>query len=172
MFEELTTLTPFTMKFLWLLHKSERTQYGSEDPPVFLQHLSAVHVFSALALFLCRQRDLCFHLCILPLSSVARLHEHLNMCATKKSSESLRKRSNIPTIDEDAGNKFNNKKSTVATQLMSEQKDNDENCNEAETQACHERQTSGIPAVSKGSKGTARCKTRELPRRRSRQDRN
>ena len=29
----------------------------------------------------------------------------------------------MPTIDEDAGNKFNNKKSTVATQLMSEQKD-------------------------------------------------
>ena len=55
-------------------------------------------------------------------SSFARFHEHLNMCATKKSSESLRRRSKKPTIDEDAGNKFNNKKSTVATSLMSEQK--------------------------------------------------
>ena len=45
------------------------------------------------------------------------------MCATKKSSESLRRRSKKTTIDEDAGNKFNNKKSTVATSLMSEQTD-------------------------------------------------
>ena len=32
---EWTTWTPFTMKFLWMLHKSGRTQYGSEDPLVF-----------------------------------------------------------------------------------------------------------------------------------------
>ena len=74
MLEELTTLTPFTMKFLWLLHKSERTQYGSED----------VHVFSALAFVIVSPTRLCFTLCILTLSSSARLHEQLNMCATKK----------------------------------------------------------------------------------------
>ena len=65
MCKEVTTLTPFTMKFLWLLHKSERTQYGSEDPLVFPQHLSAVHViFLDWRLSLCRQRD-----CISPFVS-------------------------------------------------------------------------------------------------------
>ena len=81
MFKELTTLTSHTMKFL-LLHKSERTQYGSEDPLVFTQHLSAVHFF-CIGAFLVAS-EIVFHLCILTLSSFARLHEHLNMCATKK----------------------------------------------------------------------------------------
>ena len=53
------TEEPTRWRSRWLLHKSERTQYGSEDPLVFPQHLSAVHFFFFLhwRFSLCRQRD-------------------------------------------------------------------------------------------------------------------
>ena len=66
-----------------------------------------------------------------------------------ESSNFLRKRSNTQFFYEEVGNKFNSKKSTVATSLMSEQKDMNESCNESKTQACHEREASGIQAVSR-----------------------
>ena len=54
------------------------------------------------------------------------------------------------TCYEALGNKFNSKKSTVATSLMSEQP-------EDKNQARHKRKASGIPTVPQGSNGTARC---------------
>ena len=72
------------MKFLWLLHKSERTQYGSEDPLVFSSTFQRFMFFSLYWRFSCVASEYVFHLCILTLSSSTRLHEHLNTCATKK----------------------------------------------------------------------------------------
>ena len=87
MFKELTS-APFTMKFLWLLHKSDCTRYGSEDPLVFHQHLTAIRFF-VLEFIIASSARLCFTLYILTMSS-ACLHEHKHVCHKKKETVAAR----------------------------------------------------------------------------------
>ena len=89
------------------------------------------------------------------------------MLQKPRTSESLRRRSNTQKCDEDVGNKFNSKKSTVATSLMSEQKNKKrlQRDKHSSTSQARNQWNTNCP---KGSKRTASCKTREVSRRRPR----
>ena len=77
MFKELTALAPFTMKFLWLLHESESTQFRFEDPLALPQHFLAVlFFFGRVGVSHRVPNEIVFHRSTL--SSSARLHDHLN----------------------------------------------------------------------------------------------